>query len=614
MVIVVTYASFFYLQMLHEQNLTEALLRTQRQRQELLVTSITQNIASDLDSALLRLRAITHGPELSTQTFNNTLRLQLSQLLSEIRNTALYDELFIIYKNYTGIMVTNSDNSSNPYIFSSFDSEKTEWKSKEYFSNFIDESFDFKRPLFSYGYSGAGDKWRIAFTTPIFDSNKNEYIGLVGVSIPTFDLVNRYGNIVDTTKQRLVFFDKNATLLAGYPLPASSIGNSMFSANNQKILSDSGRPAVNQLFRNVLSGKLYSAELDLGDGPRLVTGHSILADGTPTYFLNIPTPFKQILSPIQTLVSRELLLNLVLLAAFTAAMIYLVWNMARWGTTLSNEVKKRTQQLEYANTSLRSKTNELEVTNESLNKSNTQLSEANERLKLHDKLQKDFVNIAAHELRTPAQSIIGYAELLNQSETRNRKYEETLLRNADRLYRLSADILDVARIESETLKLHKSEFDINEKIKNVINDVSQASKSILEKKKVDIIFKPKESILMVYADKVRIFEVISNLLNNAIKFTDNGTITFTAEKNLINREAIVTITDSGSGIVPELLPTIFERFTGKSVTGMGVGLYITKSIVEAHGGKIQACNNSEGKGATFTFTLPLQRVSDNSTD
>ena len=288
--------------------------------------------------------------------------------------------------------------------------------------------------------------------------------------------------------------------------------------------------------------------------------------------------------------------------------------MARWGTTLSNEVKKRTQQLEYANTSLRSKTNELEVTNESLNKSNTQLSEANERLKLHDKLQKDFVNIAAHELRTPAQSIIGYAELLNQSETRNRKYEETLLRNADRLYRLSADILDVARIESETLKLHKSEFDINEKIKNVINDVSQASKSILEKKKVDIIFKPKESLLMVYADKVRIFEVISNLLNNAIKFTDNGTITFTAEKNLVNREAVVTITDTGSGIVPELLPTIFERFTGKSVTGMGVGLYITKSIVEAHGGKIQACNNSEGKGATFTFTLPLQRVSDNRTD
>jgi signal transduction histidine kinase len=242
---------------------------------------------------------------------------------------------------------------------------------------------------------------------------------------------------------------------------------------------------------------------------------------------------------------------------------------------------------------------------ESLIQSNKQLSEANKRLKLYDKLQKDFVNMAAHELRTPAQSIIGYAELLNQSETRNRKYEQTLLRNADRLYRLSADILDVARIESETLKLDKSEFDINEKIRNVINDVSQASKSILEKKKIEIIFKAKESSIIVYADKVRIFQVISNLLNNAIKFTENGTISFTAEKNSFTREAIITITDTGSGIVSELLPTIFERFTGKSLTGMGVGLFIAKSVVEAHGGKIQACNNSDGKGATFTFTLPL---------
>jgi signal transduction histidine kinase len=242
---------------------------------------------------------------------------------------------------------------------------------------------------------------------------------------------------------------------------------------------------------------------------------------------------------------------------------------------------------------------------ESLIESNKKLINAYDGLKRHEEMEKQFINIAAHELRTPAQSIIGYAEMLNQSETRNRKYEQALLRNADRLYRLSADILDVARIESQTLKLDKSEFDINEKIRNVINDVSQASKSILEKKKIEIIFKPKESSIIVYADKVRIFQVISNLLNNAIKFVENGTITFTADKNLSTKEAIVTITDTGSGIIPEMLPIIFERITGKSETGMGVGLFIAKSVVEAHGGKIQAFNNSTGKGATFTFTLPL---------
>src|SRR4029079_6138877 len=227
------------------------------------------------------------------------------------------------------------------------------------------------------------------------------------------------------------------------------------------------------------------------------------------------------------------------------------------------------------------------------------------QLKLHDKLQNEFVNLAAHELRTPAQAIVGYAELLDKSDERNKSYERTLLRNAERLYRLTSDILDVSRIESGTLKLEKINFDINDKIKNVIKDVSEGSSSTLLKRKIKIEFEPTRDPILVHADKARIFQVISNLLTNAIKFTDNGIISLSAEKSDLTHEAIVTVTDTGTGISLELLPRIFEKFVGKSESGTGLGLYISKSIVEAHAGKIEAHNNPNGKGAIFKFRLPL---------
>ena len=110
----------------------------------------------------------------------------------------------------------------------------------------------------------------------------------------------------------------------------------------------------------------------------------------------------------------------------------------------------------------------------------------------------------------------------------------------------------------------------------------------------------------VNADKVRICEVISNLLGNAIKFTTKEAgrnITIKAEKK--DSQAIVSIKDTGSGIDPEIKPKLFSKFVTNSPGGTGIGLFISKSIVEAHGGRIWAENNADGKGATFTFSLPL---------
>jgi two-component system sensor histidine kinase VicK len=240
----------------------------------------------------------------------------------------------------------------------------------------------------------------------------------------------------------------------------------------------------------------------------------------------------------------------------------------------------------------------------SLAQANKSLKDAYENLKLHDTMEQEFINLAAHELRTPAQAIIGYSEMLKVCPDKREQYDEAISRNAARLYSLVTDMLDVARIESQTLKLDMTHFDLNKKIENVIADVKQQMGADTNKK-LRIKFEPKDSTT-VTGDKTRIFQVISNLLNNAIKFTEDGTIIVNAQKNHETHEAIITIKDSGTGIDPEIMPTMFSKFITKSKRGVGLGLYIAKNIVEAHGGKIDAYNNINEKGATFIVTLPLK--------
>jgi two-component system sensor histidine kinase VicK len=216
-------------------------------------------------------------------------------------------------------------------------------------------------------------------------------------------------------------------------------------------------------------------------------------------------------------------------------------------------------------------------------------------------IQNEFINIAAHELRTPTQAILGYSDMLEQSPERNQNYEKVIARNAQRLSILASDILDVARIESQTLKLNKSNFDLNQEAENVIKDVLERREWEKNSNSVKFIFEPKESIIL-FGDTQRIYQVLFNLVNNALKFTENGTITIVIEKQKNN--AVITITDTGLGIDKAIQPRIFSKFATKSNSGTGLGLFISKAIVEAHGGHIQASNNLDGKGATFWFKLP----------
>jgi two-component system sensor histidine kinase VicK len=280
-----------------------------------------------------------------------------------------------------------------------------------------------------------------------------------------------------------------------------------------------------------------------------------------------------------------------LLGSTFAAISVLIIILIKWSGILDKEVKRRTKELDG---------------------SNRQLALANEKLELHDKMQKEFINIAAHELRTPIQPIIGLSEVLRsrrrgdiekvEEQIQHDELLDIIIRNAKRLGRLSEDILDVTKIESQSLVLKKEKFNLNQLILNAVTD---SRNQITKENKVELVFKG-EADIYVEADKDRINQVVSNLLSNAIKFTKEGTIAVTIEKKKEGgREVVVVaIKDSGTGVHPEVFPKLFTRFTSSSQGGTGLGLFISRSIIEAHGGRIWAENNKDGKGATFSFSLP----------
>jgi signal transduction histidine kinase len=262
----------------------------------------------------------------------------------------------------------------------------------------------------------------------------------------------------------------------------------------------------------------------------------------------------------------------------------------------------------HLNRLVQERTKELEIANEELKQNEIVLKKSNEELKKLDRLKDEFISVASHELRTPIQPILGLSEVLHDKikDTKQIELIDAIIRNAKRLQQLTEDILDVSKIESQTLKLNKERFNLSELISTIVeeykNEIGKDNGNI---KLVNSIIK---DTVIIEADRHRISQVISNLIDNAIKFTKKGTITISIEKK--DDWAIVSIKDTGTGIEPEIMPKLFSKFASKSYQGTGLGLFICKSIVEAHGGKIWAENNNnaaDGKkgGATFSFTLSI---------
>jgi signal transduction histidine kinase len=228
----------------------------------------------------------------------------------------------------------------------------------------------------------------------------------------------------------------------------------------------------------------------------------------------------------------------------------------------------------------------------------------NEQLKLHDKMQKEFINIASHEMKTPTQAILGMSGLLQYYPEKKDELIEIIRRNAKKLQALTSDILDVTRIESQTLQLEKEQFNIYDLLADVAEEYTERVKN--DNKNIELIYDHKDvnRRFPVEADKGRINQVLSNILNNALKFTGEGQIIVNALEDYNKKEIIISVTDTGSGINKDIFAKLFSKFATKSSQGTGLGLYISRSIIEAHGGRIWAENNKEG-GATFIFTLPI---------
>src|SRR5215472_723236 len=247
-----------------------------------------------------------------------------------------------------------------------------------------------------------------------------------------------------------------------------------------------------------------------------------------------------------------------------------------------------------------------------------QVKEANERLMLHDKMQQDFINVAAHELRTPIQPILTTVGLLHSTKGHLSSQQmddslEMIHRNAQRLKRLAEDILDVTKIETQSLMLNKERLNLNDVVISAIKDVKNqiqerwggGAQILYESNGDDTIF--------IQADRYRISQLVANLLSNALKFVKPHVglvyISINKKEDVVaggQEVALVSVKDNGTGIDPDIFPRLFEKFASKSFKGTGLGLFICRSIVEAHGGRIWAENNI-GNGATFHFTLPILR-------
>ncbi|MDQ4073814.1 MAG: HAMP domain-containing histidine kinase, partial [Thermoproteota archaeon] len=388
----------------------------------------------------------------------------------------------------------------------------------------------------------------------------------------------------------LVAYDRNSNYIS---TPRTNfLGMSLFSDEVQRFFNFND--IQNKYYQNVFDGRLFGsyAIYDFGSGERLNTGYPVIVDGNSKYFVFIITPTELVYSNIDKTLSAERSKFLLLITGITAAIVILVLFLVKLNSILNEQIKRRTKDLE---------------------ESNKRLKIANEKLKIHDRMQEEFINITAHELRTPIQPILSLTQILRSKISDKNLIEllDIVIRNTKRLKNLAEEVLDITWIEKGALNLNKETFCLNELIIDTIKELQQ----IMDNNK-KIMFEHDiygSDPVLVYSDKNRIRQVLNNLISNSIKFIPKeGTISLNVKKVQGDDEnskeiAVVSIKDTGIGIDVTIMPKLFTKFVSKSFQGTGLGLYISKNIVVSHGGNIWAENNKDGKGATFYFTLPLTK-------
>ncbi|MFY9796232.1 MAG: sensor histidine kinase [Candidatus Nitrosopolaris sp.] len=385
--------------------------------------------------------------------------------------------------------------------------------------------------------------------------------------------------------------DKNGVFL--YARKHALIGKNYLGDEFQSSIPVDIKNSYDGILGRSLEGKAGAEDITVRGNTSTISYQPITIDGKRLWTLYIGSPHS-LASNVGLLIDQQKNFSTLAVVAFGAIALGIAFLILSWNKRLKAAVDARTLELRRAN--------------ESLIESNKLLASANEQLKIHDRMQNEFINVAAHELRTPIMPILGDAEYIEHKfDTRNEIVEidketiSSIIRNAKRLDRLASDILDVTRIESKSLKLNKEQFDLSDVISTCVQDLrEQMENDESLERNVRMVYSPRN--ILVEADKGRITQVISNLLRNAIKFTSEGVISIDAFMR--DDQIIVSVKDTGQGIDTEILPRLFSKFVTKSDKGTGLGLFISKSIIDAHKGTIWAENNPDGKGCTFMFSLP----------
>lgn len=485
------------------------------------------------------------------EQFQNIKKTLLPEFTPIIQSLIKVPTLFIVHP----IIVTNSEGNFSKIILDLF----PKYNAQNLFES-LKSLERMEKPISSKHFEG----------TVYAGINVSSMVDLLGNQVSprsksSISLLDENGNIIYSDYKGLdtIIFDFKES---------NDLIKTQFNEENQILLS--------QIKGKIISGKTESLDISYVNGSKFTISYTpITINNKDVFYLVLDTPHV-FAREVDSLISQQQnsAIGFIILTSVIGLLVIILLNLLNY--KLKKTVSERTQELKMA------------VKN----------------LEENNQIQKEFINVAAHELRTPTQSIAGYCEMIELFPENINKYLEPIKRNVERLSILINNILDVTRIESKNFRLERSYFDINIKINNVIKDI-KLNYNFDRNKSIEIVFNSSSKPNMIFADKTKMYQAINNLLTNAIKFTDKGKITITLENKLINNKkyVVVKIKDMGKGIDQEILHKMFDKFTTKSDTGTGLGLYITKKIIEMHGGTLKGYNNVDEIGATFEFTIPIEK-------
>ena len=475
-----------------------------------------------------------------------------------------------------------------------------------YYSSLIESNDKIPRLYISYP---------VINTTGTGNNDKGIFTGVVVTSIKLATLGNFLKDqLFPQFNSTIGLLDKNGTILyatgAQQYAGENIFGNQFQSALSSLLRSPESKNGLNDLMRYSLQGNTGSKDIPINGKMNTIAYQPVTVSGKDFLRLYVSAQHN-LASDVGALIAQQQYFTVSMVTVIGGVAFIIAFLVFSWNRRLETIVKTRTKELKTANDSLADSNQQLAV-------SNQQLAFANQQLKIHDKMQNEFINIASHEMKTPTQAILGYSKLIQRHPEKKDEMIQAISRNASRLQRLTSDILDVTRIESGSLRLNLEKFNLNQVISDIIDDY----RNEIERSggnNVNLVHEGRNEVIQIEGDKNRLTQVISNLVGNAVKFTTHGSITVKAEIEREEREiqdkdkALVSVKDTGSGIDPEIMPKLFTKFVAKSNAGTGLGLFISKSIIEAHGGKIWALNNrssdgnSSSAGSIFMFNIPLSR-------